>query len=187
MEWKVGTLWPYDLRLAIIWVDKYKQKVASGNNMFLFFRCLDLSFKLPSFFVRNAFKKKQYHYGVPRNRATYHHRRVMIEALFSCDSVKAFNSQCCCTAGLIMCLQSNPFMLTTGKSCIRVVSMSDTCASSVEDIINQYEKQYAIGSWTSVFMLDSRINCIEVTQRTVILPSWAWVGVWTTWYSTKDQ
>jgi hypothetical protein len=32
--------------------------------------------------------------------------------------------------------------------------MSDTCASSVEDIINQYEKQYAIGSWTSVFMLD---------------------------------
>jgi hypothetical protein len=70
----------------------------------------------------------------------------MIEALFSCNSVKAFNSQCCCTTGLIMCLQSNPFMLTTGKSCIGVVSMSDTCASSVEDIINQYEKQYAIGS-----------------------------------------
>jgi hypothetical protein len=45
-----------------------------------------------------------------------------------------------------MCLQSNPFMLTTGKSCIRAVSMSDTCASSVEDIINQYEKQYDIGS-----------------------------------------
>lgn len=43
--------------------------------------------------------------------------------------------------------------------------MSDTCASSVEDIINQYEKQYAIGSWTSVFMLDFRINCIEVTEQ----------------------